>query len=63
MKEKKVAIAIQWNSSEGRVEFRERYADGLVGPIESTSLETDDPLKFLPFKRKIEGERLGRIIT
>jgi len=61
-KEKKV-VAIQWNSSEGRVEFRERYADGLVGPIESTSLETDVPRKFLLFKSKIEMERLGKIIN
>ena len=60
---KKKVAAIQWNSSQGRVEFRERYADGSVGPTESTSLETNDPRKFLRFKSKIERERLGRIIN
>jgi len=61
--EKKEIVAIQWNSSQGRVEFRERYADGSVGPIETTSHETDDPGKFRDFKRKTEKERLGRIIN
>jgi len=60
--EKKV-LAIQWNSSDGQITFRERYTDGSVGPIESTSLETNNPSEFLLFKRKIEGERLGKIIN
>ncbi len=56
-KEKEV-VAIQWNSSEGQVTFRERYADESVGPIENTSLETNNPNKFLLLKNKIERERL-----
>jgi len=60
---KKKIVAIQLNSSEGRVTFCERYNDESVGPIESTSLKTDNPLKFLLFKRKIERERLGKIIN
>ena len=59
----KEVVAIQWNSSEGRVKFRERYADGSVGLIESTLLETDVPRKFLLFKSKIERERLGKIVN
>jgi len=60
---KKKVVAIQWNSSQGEITFRERYRDNSVGTIERTLLATDDPLKFLPFKRKIEGERLGKIIN
>ena len=59
---KKKVLTIQWNSSDGQITFRERYNDESVGVIESTSLETDDPRKFLLFKSKIERERLGRIV-
>ena len=62
VKMKKI-LAIQWNSSQGRVEFRERYSDNSVGPIESSSIESNNPSEFLLFRRKIERERLGRIIT
>jgi len=60
---KKKVVAIEWNSSQGQITFRERYNNGSVGSIESTSLETNNPSEFLLFKRKIEGERLGRIIN
>lgn len=62
-KEKKVVVAIQWDSGEDWITFRERYGDGSSGPIQNTSLSADDPDKFRELKRKIEGERLGRIIT
>jgi len=60
-KEKKV-ISIGWNSTHGEITFRERYEDGSVGPVESTSLETDDPRKFLLLKSRIEKERFGRTV-
>ena len=53
---KKVA-ALRWSSQCGRVEVQPVHEDGSVGLIETTSIKTNDPEKFLRGRKRIEEER------
>jgi len=50
----KKVVALRWSSQCGRVEVQPVHEDGSVGLIETTSMETNDPGRFLRGRERIE---------
>ncbi len=53
-------VQLDWRSLDGAVEFRPRYSDGSLGPVERTGIETNENRRLAARLAAIEKVWIGR---